>query len=79
MQVPAPVVGLSQNAGQTGGPVAAGEPAATVGAALCSHGVPLLACGHAAEHLRDVKSFLLDVCEELLDGQPGVAAWHAIL
>lgn len=78
MQAPAPVVGLSQNACQTGGSVAAGEPAATVGAALCSHGVPLMACGHAAEHLRDVKSFLLDVCEEMLDGQPGVAAWHAL-
>ena len=78
MQAPAPAVGLSQNASQTGVPVAAGEPAVTVGAALCSHGVPLLACGHAVEHLRDVKSFLLDVCEELLDGQPGMSAWHAM-
>ncbi len=44
---------------------------------LCSHGVPLAACGHAMEHLRDVKSFLLDVCEELLDGQPG--GWRGAL
>ena len=44
------------------------------GAKLCAHGVPLAACSHAVEHLRDIKSFLLDVCEELLDGQPGLRA-----
>ncbi len=44
---------------------------------LCSHGVPLAACSHAVEHLRDVKSFLLDVCEELLDRQPG--GWRGVL
>ena len=65
-----------------GGPGAPGAgpatgPAGGVGAMLCSHGVPLAACSHAVEHLRDVKSFLLDVCEELLDRQPG--GWRGVL
>lgn len=57
-----------------GGPPAAGLEPGGEGAMLCAHGVPLAACGHAVEHLRDIKSFLLDVCEELLDGQPGLRA-----
>ena len=57
-----------------GGPPAAGLEPGGEGAKLCAHGVPLAACSHALEHLRDIKSFLLDVCEELLDGQPGLRA-----
>ena len=57
-----------------GGPPAAGPEPGGEGAKLCAHGVPLAACSHAVEHLRDIKSFLLDVCEELLDGQPGLRA-----
>ena len=55
-----------------GGPPGAGLEPGGEGAKLCAHGVPLAACSHALEHLRDIKSFLLDVCEELLDGQPGL-------
>ena len=56
---------------QGGAPVE-GLEAGGEGAVLCAHGMPLATCSHAVEHLRDVKSFLLDVCEELLDGQPGL-------